>query len=162
MERLSNLSLQLKGSPSTSEGREWVIYEHISDVAVLSLNSPHNGNILTSAVVRQLNSALLRAEQSPEVRAIILMGAGPCFSQGGHISLITNLSISDMLFTRAYHEMLQVLPKIKKPVIAAIHGQATGLGFELALLCDLIVADSSAQLGISNIKAAFTGGAAAT
>ncbi len=65
-----------------------------------------------------------------------------------------------MAFSRTFQDLYEVLPHIKKPVIAGVHGLAHGAGLDLALLCDVIVADTEAEFAITNIKAGFIGGAA--
>jgi enoyl-CoA hydratase len=107
-------------------------------------------NALNEAVLDAIDRALDRIERSPEVRVLVITGAGTkAFSAGADLDEIAGLDVT------AAAELLgrggRVLRKIETcrvPVIAAVNGLALGGGFELALACTLIVASENATFAL--------------
>ena len=115
----------------------------------IELNRPEALNAWTPELGRELLGALRGAAADREVRTIMLTGAGRAFSSGadlkvpreqtpdGHPDLSTRLR-------EIYNPIVIAVREAPKPVLAAVHGPAAGLGFALALACDLIAAAKSA------------------
>ena len=131
---------------------EEILYEVEEPVATITFHRPKRLNALTNRTVQELRHALAEAERDRRVVGIILTGAGRGFSAGmdmenlsrtasgaGRPSSVSALEAnpgdpemgSDFQVTFAY------LLSIRKPLIAAVNGPCAGLGFSIALLCDL-------------------------
>ncbi len=128
----------------------------ISDhVATITLNRPEKRNALGEAMRPALREALLATEADPEVRVLVLTGAGEAFCAGGDVSGMGNVlgdgakgSIEDKVrkLQHAQNEISLRLHEFAKPTIAALPGPAAGAGMSMALACDLRVAADSAAL----------------
>jgi len=123
----------------------------------LTLNRPERMNALDGATLQALNEAV-RAASAPdsEARVIVIRGSGRAFCAGNDLKWLAGGVLQD----RAAHmrhqdlmqdtfERLEAAPQI---VLASVNGFAVAGGFELALACDLIVADEAAQLGDEHIR----------
>ena len=117
-------------------------------VLTLTLNRPGSHNALNEAMKRELAGALRDAERSPEVRCIVLRGAGEkafCSGQdlkehgGGARSLRESLR-------GTYNPLIRRMREMEKPIIGMINGVAAGAGCSLALACDMRIMSSTARL----------------
>jgi enoyl-CoA hydratase/carnithine racemase len=133
---------------------------------LLTLDRPAARNAYSDAMVRSLVDALGEAEQDPEVRAIVLTGAGEAFHAGGDLKL---MRAADGMFAGGPAELrsryvagIQTIPRklaaCDKPIIAAINGAAIGAGLDLACMCDLRVAAAGAKLGSTFVKVGLVPG----
>jgi len=139
-----------------------------SGVAIIELNRPEALNAWNRKFGEDLLAAVQGAADDPEVRAVLIRGAGRGFSSGadlkdmsgrdeltpeGHVDVHTTL-------TKRYHPIIRGIRLMEKPVIAAVHGPAVGIGLSLALSCDLILAAESAYflLAFVNIGLVPDGG----
>jgi enoyl-CoA hydratase/carnithine racemase len=121
-----------------------VLVEVRDAVMTITLNRPQRRNAWNSEVAGYYFAALELAATSPEVRAIILTGAGTAFCSGGDAEKLENVAESgDVRPTsnRPYWFPLQV----GKPVIGAINGPAVGIGLQVALFTDVRIASDQAR-----------------
>src|SRR5262245_13891553 len=136
-----------------------IIYQIQDRVAYLTLNRPEKRNALTDQVVAELKTALAEAEAAAEVRLAVLRGAGRDFCAGmdlTQLQKIAQASILDNLDDAStFAALLLQLRKLKKPVIAAVHGRAYAGGAGLASACDLVVASRSASFCYTEVKIGF-------
>src|SRR5439155_1066833 len=112
-------------------------------------------NALNAALMSELRDAAREAWDSPDVRCVVLRGAGPCFSAGVDVfELAGHAGEESMLrqFRRICIEAANALEDMKKPVVASIHGPCLGLGAELALACDLRVMADDVQFGLPETR----------
>jgi len=120
--------------------------EHNGQVLILTLDNPARRNALGMDMRVSLQAALDRAEPDPEVRAVVIRGAGDHFCAGADI---TGMNVTDAAGARERfrisHKMVRTLVKSSKPIVAAIEGWCVGAGISLALCCDTIVAASDAR-----------------
>ncbi len=119
-------------------------------VATLTISRPQAGNALNWAVFAQLSSALARAADSPDVRAVVIAAAGSRFSSGADLGhFVRYLEAGDVPrvvdTVRASQDLFAQIAKCPKPVVAAVQGAAVGGGAELALACHRIVATPRAS-----------------
>jgi 2-(1,2-epoxy-1,2-dihydrophenyl)acetyl-CoA isomerase len=134
-------------------------------VAWITLNRPEGLNAWIRKLGEDMHTALDHAAEDRDVRAIVFTGAGRAFSsgadlksgqlgEGGGIDVLSPLR-------EVYNPFLLRVRTVPKPVIAAVNGPAVGIGFSLALACDLIVAARSAYflLAFVNIGLGLDGGA---
>lgn len=124
-------------------------------VRVLTLNRPERRNALSSELVDALAAALAEAGADPEVRAVVLAGSGKAFCAGGDLGDSMGAGggfLEGHQGRGRYAALLAEIPRLRVPVIAAIHGLAYGGGLGLAAACDLAVADRDARLGTPEIR----------
>jgi 2-(1,2-epoxy-1,2-dihydrophenyl)acetyl-CoA isomerase len=122
----------------------------VSAVAVLTINRPARRNALTPEVLDGLRYALRRLEGEPDVRAVVLAGAGGAFSSGADLKS-GSLGAKGLLLDH-YHPLIGTLLQLELPVIAALTGVAAGAGASLAFACDFRVADPRAYFQLSFTK----------
>jgi enoyl-CoA hydratase/carnithine racemase len=128
--------------------------ETAEGVSTLTLDRPDRLNAIDSDTIRQLEAHLDEIEGGTATRAIVVTGAGRCFSAGADITELSNLrdGADFARFVKGLTDALDRLAACAVPSIAAINGLALGGGLELALACDLRVAQHRARLGVPEIK----------
>jgi enoyl-CoA hydratase len=122
-----------------------VLRRRAGHVLVATMNRPQVRNALNPELIDELAEVLRGADADPEIRVIVVTGAGPAFCAGLDLKAFTRGGRFDGLvwFFRE---------GVRTPVIAAVNGPAMAGGFELLLACDLVVAADDARLGISEVK----------
>ncbi|MGH3242444.1 MAG: enoyl-CoA hydratase/isomerase family protein [Spirillospora sp.] len=144
---------------------ETILYEVDDAVATLTLNRPEVMNALSSDLERELHDALRRAGADPDVRAIVLTGAGRAFCSGydmaavdgGNASGPTARYPADVIggwYERNQAELdhLREIWSLPKPVIAAVNGWCMGGGFWYALACDITIASTGAVFAQPEVR----------
>jgi enoyl-CoA hydratase len=141
-----------------------VLREIHGPVAVLSLNRPDRLNAIGRDVLAGLADAVAEAAADERVRALVIVGAGRAFCAGADLSEIEALPDARAFrgFITAMTEVYQLIADCPKPSVAALHGVAFGGGLELALACDLRVAEHDARLGVPEMKLGVLPGAGGT
>jgi 2-(1,2-epoxy-1,2-dihydrophenyl)acetyl-CoA isomerase len=124
--------------------------ERVGRTTLVSIARPEARNALTRAVNRGLVSAFAEASSDPEVRAVILTGAGGHFCAGADLkkNLTEDPEILDKLeeYLGEYHAVIRAIFRCPKPTLAMIDGAAVGFGADLALACDLRIASETAYI----------------
>jgi enoyl-CoA hydratase len=128
-----------------------VLSEIRDGVGIATLNRPRARNALSRALVSELESTLRRFEGDPAVGAIVLTGGSDMFSAGADIKEMTEKGFSDAYLEDFVTREWLAIDACRKPVIAAVAGNALGGGCEFALMCDIIVADPSARFGQTEV-----------
>jgi len=114
-------------------------------VATLLLNRPDKLNALSEEMYHGIADHCAALDADDAVRAIILTGAGRAFCAGGDVGSMGGYDVVTGRKRSQKHRRTVVnLYNVEKPVIAAVRGPAAGIGFSLALACDLIIASESA------------------
>lgn len=123
-----------------------VIFEKTDGIARVTLNRPEQLNAYNIAMRDELHDVLGAIHDDPEVRAMVLAGAGSSFSTGGDVSEFgqapSPIVARWVRFRRDVWGMLRTLPI---PTVAAVHGFTVGGGLEMALLCDIAIAAEDAR-----------------
>ena len=122
-----------------------VRYEVEDGVAVVTLDRPERLNAVTREMGHQYAEALDRAAADPQVRAVVVTGAGRGFCAGADMDLLQGIGTTGAGASDALRPSLSLEPTVPKPVIAAVNGAAAGLGFVRALLCDVRFAAPEAK-----------------
>jgi 2-(1,2-epoxy-1,2-dihydrophenyl)acetyl-CoA isomerase len=130
-----------------------LLIERDGALAIVTLNRPERMNALSSGLLRALASEIPRLTDAPDVRAIMLTGAGKAFCAGGDVDSMSSPSNeqASLAGMQSFHGWLKALWTTDKLVITAVNGAAAGGGFGIALLGDLVVASEAAYF-----KCAFT------
>lgn len=133
-------------------------------ITVLTLNRPDRLNAIGSDVLGLLAAAVAAAAADNRVRALVIAGAGRAFCAGADLSEIEALPDARAFrgFIARMTEVYQLISGCQKPSVAALHGVAFGGGLELALACDLRVAEHDARLGVPEMKLGVLPGAGGT
>ncbi len=122
----------------------------------LTLNRPGKRNALSNALRGEIFAALEAADRDPEIRVIIVRGAGTCFSSGYDLSSLGDLpfhtSGGQGQWARHVVEGCFRMWDLAKPVIAQVHGWCLAGGSELAVACDLVYVAEDAQIGYPAVR----------
>lgn len=123
---------------------------------VLTLSNPSLRNALDPAIYAAGVEALNGAENSADIRSVVIVGEGPWFCAGGSLQrLQANRQQPASVQAESIeglHNWIDAIRTFPKPVIAAVEGAAAGAGFSLALACDLVVAARDAVFAASYIN----------
>jgi enoyl-CoA hydratase/carnithine racemase len=146
------------------ESSRLVLVEQRGGVVFVTLNRPEAMNALSRGLVTALAETLQSLRALPELRALILMGAGSkAFSAGADLkerrAMTRDQSRQVLGELNALMDQVAAFPV---PVIAALNGVALGGGFELALACDLRIAAEGAQMGLVEVRLGIIPGAGGT
>jgi 2-(1,2-epoxy-1,2-dihydrophenyl)acetyl-CoA isomerase len=115
-------------------------------VATVTLDRPEKMNALSEEMYVELTRVFAELQTDDNVRAVIVTGAGKAFCSGSDVGGMHNVDmISARERMKRRHRMIQNLVNLEKPVIAAVNGACVGIGFSVALACDLIIAGESAR-----------------
>jgi enoyl-CoA hydratase len=122
----------------------------------LTLNRPAKRNALSNALRGEIFGALEEADRDQEVRAIVLRGAGTCFSSGYDLAGLGELPFHTAggqgQWARHVVEGCFRIWDLAKPVIAQVHGWCLAGGSELAVACDLVYVAHDAQIGYPAVR----------
>ena len=148
-------------------GTNDLVAELTDGVLTLTLNRPDARNAMSSAMVTALDEQLASAELNPEVRCLVLTGAGKGFCAGGDVKGMAasgDGTVGDNTIDVAIHRQrlnqrgtAGRLYRMPKPTIAALPGAAAGAGLSLALACDLRVMASTAIMTTAFARVGFSG-----
>src|SRR5262245_45586535 len=134
-------------SPASALRLETVLYETKGGIAYVTLNRPKVLNALNEQAIADLRTAFEQAHDDPDVRGVILTGAGDrAFIAGADISELLHATseLGDQK-TRTGHAVMDLIENLGKPVIAAINGFALGGGCETAMACTIRLATETAK-----------------
>src|SRR5437879_1985217 len=146
---------------------EYLLVEERLPAAVITLNRPDQLNPLSTGLMKELTSELERQAARPEVRAIVLKGAGRAFSAGHDLREMADRSLDEEREIFAVcNKLMAAVQTIPVPVIAAPHGIETAAGGQLVATCDLAFASADCSFAPSDVLSGFfcstTAGPAAT
>ncbi len=130
-------------------------------VATIFLNRPGALNALSDEVIDTLADQMEALDRDDSIGAIVLAGRGRAFAAGADIKGMVDATEEELTKLDRFAKWTRIW-KIKKPVIAAVHGFALGGGCELAMSCDMIVASQDAAFGQPEILIGIMPGAGGT
>ncbi|WP_037161600.1 crotonase/enoyl-CoA hydratase family protein [Rhodococcoides fascians] len=140
---------------------ELLLTERRGDAVVWTLNNPESRNPISDIeTVEAIEDAVSDVNRDPSVRVAILTGAGSAFSSGGNVKHMRDkegmFGGSPAELRQGYRHGIQRIPKAlyhcEIPTIAAVNGAAIGAGCDLALMCDLRIASTTATFAESFVK----------
>lgn len=126
---------------------EMVLLQVEAGVATLTLNRPEKRNAVTYDMWRTIGDACARLAEDPTVRLLVVRGAGGHFCAGADIAGLADVDPGDYRATNEAAD--RALASFPKPTIAVITGSCVGGGTEIAVACDLRIADTTARFGIT-------------
>jgi enoyl-CoA hydratase/carnithine racemase len=140
-----------------------VLYEKRDDVAWVTLNRPERLNAYNIEMRDSLFEVLSAIYDDPDVRAMVLAGAGSSFSTGGDVSEFGQApSPTAARWIRFRRDVWGRLHSMPVPTVAAVHGFTVGGGMEMALLCDIAIAASDARFCLPETGLGMIPGVAGT
>jgi methylglutaconyl-CoA hydratase len=142
-----------------AQSKDVVLYRKEGGTAFLTMNRPDKRNALNAEMVGGLRRALKEAADDPEVRVVVLGGAGSVFSAGADLNALEELrsasseaNLADSALLAGLFEDLYLHPK---PSIARVHGHAIAGGCGLASVCDFSIVSEEARLGFTEVRIGF-------
>jgi 2-(1,2-epoxy-1,2-dihydrophenyl)acetyl-CoA isomerase len=131
-----------------------ILLEERNGVGVLTLNHPESRNPLTEETKEELLAALDEVEHADHLRALIITAQGAAFCAGGDLKKIGQ-ELTPEEITRVMEKSQKLLLKLltlEKPILAAVNGDAFGMGFNLVLAADFAIASETARFSEVFIK----------
>jgi enoyl-CoA hydratase len=130
-----------------------IIYDQEAGIATITFNRPDKLNALNHEMLTEFKAVLDQVRRSPEIRVLLLTGAGRAFIAGADISAFLEFGpLEARAFAASAHETGFALEALEIPVIACVNGFALGGGLEMAMACDFIYAADNARLGQPEIN----------
>ena len=141
---------------------ETVLYEKKGPICYITLNRPEKLNAATDQLVEDVNDALFEFDADPDLHVAILSGAGRAFCSGADVQQRQLRTPEEMRRLggpagRRSRDNNLAEAINWKPVIAAVHGYALGLGYSLSQSCDLVVAAEHTQFQIREVQRGLGG-----
>lgn len=126
-------------------------------VFTITLNRRKKLNAFNEDMFNDLEQIIKIISNTPEIRVVIITGAGKAFSSGGDIDdMLKYHHQSEKKFFEKHLQYAQsvfdLLEALKQPTIAAINGPAMGAGFQIALACDFRILAEDADMGLKDVK----------
>ncbi|MFB0933067.1 MAG: enoyl-CoA hydratase [Pseudomonadales bacterium] len=154
-------------SKSIDTGTDDLLAEVIDGVALITLNRPEARNAMSGPMNQALQKTLADAEVDPDIKCIVLTGAGKGFCAGGDVKgmaesgdgTVGTNTIDGAIHEQRIHQRGTAgkLFKMPKPTIAALPGAAAGAGLSLALACDMRIMASNAIMTTAFARVGFSG-----
>lgn len=139
---------------------QFLKYDAADSIVTLTMNQPDNRNALSGDVAQDFEEACARITADPAIRAVILTGAGSCFSAGGNLKTMSERygvgqESAAKARLRTKHGIQRIplaLYGLEIPTIAAVNGPAIGAGCDVACMCDIRIASDGASFAESFVK----------
>lgn len=131
-----------------------ILRQDKNGVATLTLNRPEARNALSFEMMGALIAAFKEVESDPAVRVVVLAANGPGFCSGHDLKEIRTRE-DEELYRRLFERcatLMKGIVRLKKPVIAKVHGMATAAGCQIVASCDLAIASSQAKFGTPGVN----------
>ena len=125
---------------------EHVKAEIAEGVMALTLQRPEKKNALTGAMYDVLSDALVKAEADTSVLVILFQGDGDSFTAGNDLADFASQARGENSVDSPAHRFIEIVSKVTKPLVAAVQGNAVGVGTTMLLHCDLVYLADNARL----------------
>src|SRR5258708_11147126 len=138
-----------------------LLFEVREHVAHMTLNRPDAANGINLEMASEIRHAARRCATDPEIRAVLLSGAGKMFCAGGDLKAFAAEPEGELpgfleQVTLHLHQAISHFARMNAPVVAAVHGSAAGGGFSLACACDFPFAAETAKFTMAYTRAGLT------
>lgn len=142
-------------------GLETVAVERQGRLLTVTLNRPERLNAVDRTMHIEIEDLFSAVSADTSVGAVLLRGAGRAFCAGGDISQMARpMGPDERVFSMLGTPMslVNAFLSLRQPIVAAVHGYATGLGATIALLCDIVLAAEDAQLADTHVAIGLVAG----
>ncbi len=119
-------------------------------IMTISFNRPEKKNAILSEMYKMINEALIKAQTDEDIRVVLFTGEGDCFTAGNDLKDF--LEIKGKFVDTEVMKFLKLIALFKKPLVAAVHGNAVGIGTTLLLHCDLVIAARESTFAMPFVK----------
>ena len=138
-----------------------VLFEVREQVAYITLNRPEVSNAMNLEMSREFYEAVCECEQSSDVRAVLITGAGRAFCSGGDVKSFAaqkpgTLRAYYQRLTLHLHQAIHRVARMRAPVVMAVNGTAGGGGMSLACSGDIVLASESACFSMAYTQIGLT------
>ncbi|HKD66759.1 MAG TPA: enoyl-CoA hydratase-related protein [Candidatus Binataceae bacterium] len=141
------------------KGLETILVSKDNGVATITLNRPEARNAVSPRMHSELSEMWPRISADPEIDAIILTGAGKAFCAGGDVKGMDAGAFKHRgSMTTEARLLITTLLDVEQPIIAAINGDAIGLGATIGLFCDITVAAETARIADPHVRVGLVAG----
>ena len=134
-----------------------LLFDVRDNVAHITLSRPEAANSINEEMGKDLMHAALRCDEDPEIRAVLISGAGKIFSGGGDLKAFSargnQLPYHVKEVTTYLHAAISRLTRMDAPVVAAVHGAVAGAGMSIAIACDIVVAAETTRFMVAYTRA---------
>ncbi len=145
--------------PMTDE--QLILFETDGPVGIIRLNRPKVLNALNPQLMTELAGQMEIFDRDDDIHVIVLAGSERAWAAGADIGDMAERSMLEM-YQRDQFATWDRIRRIKKPIVAAVSGYALGGGCELMMLCDVVIASETAQIGQPEINIGVMPGAGGT
>ncbi len=134
-----------------------LLFDVRDHVAHITLNRPDAANSINEEMGKDLMQASLRCDEDPDIRAVLISGAGKIFSGGGDLKTFS--AKGDQLpyfvkeITTYLHAAMSRFTRMDAPVVAAVHGAVAGAGLSIAIACDMVIAAETTRFMVAYTRA---------
>jgi enoyl-CoA hydratase/carnithine racemase len=138
---------------ATSPTLQTILVAHEGSTAHVTLNRPEKRNALSLELMQELIESLRALGADPDLRVIVIDGAGVSFSAGHDLNELVGRELP--FYQRLFEvctELMEAIHRVPQPVIAKVHGVATAAGCQLVAACDLAVASEDARFATPGVK----------
>src|SRR5512139_4298925 len=134
-----------------------LLFDVRDHMAHITLNRPDAANSINEDMGKDLMHAALRCDEDPEIRAVLISGAGKIFCGGGDLKTFSakgdQLPFHVKEITTYFHAAMSRLTRMDAPVVAAVHGAVAGAGMSIAIACDIVVAAETTRFMVAYTRA---------
>lgn len=141
---------------------EHVKTEVADGIMTLTLQRPEKKNALTGAMYDVLSNALKQAEADASVRVILFQGEGDSFTAGNDLADFASQARGESAVDSPAHRFIETISQTGKPLVAAVQGNAVGVGTTMLLHCDIVYLADNARLSVPFVNLALVPEAASS
>lgn len=155
--------MSMSNNENTTNPANVVEHSHESGVGIITINRPRQFNALNTEVLNAINSVLEKWESCDAVQAVIFTGAGKkAFAAGADVKELSQMTPWEVVNEYPMAKLYNRIESYPKPTVAAVNGLALGGGFELALSCDIRIANPESRFAFPELGLGIIPGAGGT